>query len=84
MTDILGYLAAILTTCAFVPQVVKTWRTRSAHDLSIWWLLLFITGVGCWLAYSVRLGVMPMMLGNGVTLSLALVLLVLKITDRSR
>lgn len=84
MTDILGYLAAVLTTCAFVPQVVKTWRTRSARDLSIWWLLLFTTGVGCWLVYSVMLGVLPMMLGNGVTLSLALVLLGLKLTDRGR
>jgi MtN3 and saliva related transmembrane protein len=84
LTNVLGFLAAILTTSAFVPQVVKTWKTRSAGDLSLVWLLAFTTGVACWLAYSLILGVVPMMVGNGVTLALALVLLFLKITDRSR
>jgi MtN3 and saliva related transmembrane protein len=83
MTDILGIVAALLTTGAFVPQVIKTWKTRSARDLSIGWLVAFTTGVGCWVVYSVMLGIVPMIVGNAVTLALALTLCVLKLTDKS-
>ena len=62
--DALGYTAAILATGAFVPQVVKTWRTRSAEDLSFLMLFLHIAGMLLWLAYGVMLGATPIVVAN--------------------
>ena len=79
MTDLLGYLAAILTTVAFVPQVVKTWRTRSAGDLSFGMLAVFSTGIVLWLLYGLSVGAAPIVAGNIVTLVLTLILIGLKL-----
>ena len=68
--ELLGFVAATLTTVAFLPQVVQTWRTRSAGDLSAAWLATFSAGVLCWLTYGVLLESRPVILGNGVTLVL--------------
>lgn len=77
-TNLLGLVAATLTTGAFVPQVVKVWRSRSADDLSAATLLVFSGGVVCWLVYGVRLGSLPVIAGNAVTLALNLTILALK------
>jgi len=50
--DLTGYLAAALTTTSFVPQVLHTWHTRSAHDVSLGMYLAFTAGVGFWLIYG--------------------------------
>jgi MtN3 and saliva related transmembrane protein len=76
--DWLGYLAAVLTTAAFLPQVVKTWRSKSADDLSLTWLALFSAGVFCWMLYGVVTRAMPIIIANGVTLALSGVLTFLK------
>ena len=57
--DALGYVAALFATGSFIPQVVKTWRTRSAEDLSFLMLFLHIAGMGLWLTYGVMLGAAP-------------------------
>ncbi|MBZ5559936.1 MAG: SemiSWEET transporter [Acidobacteriia bacterium] len=80
--DWLGYLAAALTTIAFLPQVIKTWRTKSADDLSLVWLTLFSSGVFCWMMFGVVLRSTPIILANGVTLVLAVVLGILKLRFR--
>jgi MtN3 and saliva related transmembrane protein len=49
--DALGYIAALFATGSFVPQVIKTWRTRSAEDLSFLMLLTHVIGMLLWLAY---------------------------------
>lgn len=84
MTNLIGTLAGILTTIAFVPQVIKTWRTRSAQDISLFMFLLFSTGVLLWLIYGFVLGAMPIIIANGVTLALSLSILALKIHDMYR
>jgi len=81
-SDFLGYVAGLLTTIAFVPQLAKTWRSRSAHDLSWAMLATFSTGVLLWFVYGVLTGAWPVILANGVTLGLALTLLALKIRFR--
>lgn len=68
--EYLGFLAATLTTVAFLPQVVHTWRSGSARGLSVGWLVTFTIGVACWFAYGVLLRSRPVMLGNGITLVL--------------
>lgn len=74
----IGYLAGALTTAAFVPQVWRSIRTRSVHDLSIAMLLMFNLGVALWIAYGWMTGALPVILANVVTLLLNVPLLVLK------
>lgn len=76
--DTLGYVAAIFATGSFLPQVVKTWRTRSAEDLS--WLMLgtHIFGLSLWLAYGFALRAAPIIVANAVGVLLDIVLIVLK------
>ncbi len=79
MQDLLGYVAAVLTTAAFLPQVIKTFRTRSTKDISLlMWVLLF-TGILCWLAYGWLLGSGPVIIANAVTLVLVAAVLALKL-----
>ena len=78
-TDLLGLVAGMLTTAAFVPQVVKAWRTRSTHDISLWMFALFNTGLVLWLAYGVLIGSWPIVVSNIITLALALTILYFKL-----
>jgi len=84
MTNLIGTLAGILTTIAFIPQVIKTWRSRSARDISLFMFLLFSTGVSLWLVYGLILNAMPIVIANGITLALSLSILVLKLKDMYR
>jgi MtN3 and saliva related transmembrane protein len=78
---LLGLLAGVLTTVAFVPQVVKTWRTRSTHDISLWMFSILVAGIVAWLAYGAIIGDLPLILANGVTLLLAGTILFFKIRN---
>lgn len=81
MTDwiqVTGFAAATLTTAAFVPQVVKTWRSRSAEDLSLGMFLMFCAGVFLWLIYGIAHSDIPMIVANLVTFLLAMILLYFK------
>ena len=78
-TNIVGFIAAIFTTFAFVPQVIKVWRTRSTADISLGMYSLFTLGVALWLAYGILLDAWPIILANIVTLLLAGAVLVMKV-----
>ncbi|MBQ0734625.1 SemiSWEET family sugar transporter [Aquimarina celericrescens] len=65
--EILGLVAATLTTAAFLPQVYKTWKTKSADSLSLSMLLIFVSGVLCWLVYGFLIDSLPIILANFVT-----------------
>jgi MtN3 and saliva related transmembrane protein len=80
MTQFIGLLAGTLTTIAFVPQVLKTYRSRSAKDLSLWMFLIFCTGVVFWLIYGIAIQALPVIIANALTLVLCVVLLVFKFT----
>jgi MtN3 and saliva related transmembrane protein len=69
--DFIGALASALTTIAFVPQVWRVWKTRSARDLSLPMYLIFTTGVVLWLLYGLAIGAWPIIAGNVITLFLA-------------
>ena len=77
--DIFGYFAAILTTAAFVPQLIKTLKTKKADDVSLITLIMFITGVLFWIIYGYRISSLPIMLANVITLTLNSLILVSKI-----
>ncbi len=82
--QILGFIAAISTTCAFIPQVVKTVKSKDTRSISLGMYCLLVFGVFCWLSYGALLGDLPMMLANSITLVLACIVLWLKLTEGSR
>ncbi|MEO5599514.1 MAG: SemiSWEET transporter [Cyclobacteriaceae bacterium] len=77
--QMLGLLAGSLTTAAFLPQVLKTWKSRSAKDLSLGMFLLFCLGVALWLVYGFAVNDLPVIAANLLTLILAVTLLFFKL-----
>lgn len=80
--DVLGWVAGTLTTIAFFPQLLKTWTTRSAKDVSLGMMITFCIGVFLWLVYGLAIQAMPVIACNAITLVLALSIVVLKIRYR--
>jgi MtN3 and saliva related transmembrane protein len=76
---LIGFIAGLLTTVAFIPQVIKVWKTRSARDISLGMYVIFTSGVVLWLAYGLLLGSLPIVLANTFTLTLALAVLLMKL-----
>jgi MtN3 and saliva related transmembrane protein len=76
----LGLLAGTCTTLSFLPQVIRTLRTRHAGDLSAAWLLIFGVGTAAWLVYGVLRSDVAVAAANAVTFALVLVLIVAKYT----
>ena len=84
LTTLLGFVAGMLTTVSFVPQVFKAWRSKSCHDLSWGMLVTFSAGVVLWLVYGLRLWAMPIIAANAVTLALLVTIGALKVRYRGR
>lgn len=80
--ELLGFLAAFLTTFAFIPQAIKVLRERHTEAISLPMYIIFSLGVACWLAYGICLESWPIILANGFTLVLALFILACKIRNR--
>jgi MtN3 and saliva related transmembrane protein len=77
--QLLGLAAGSLTTAAFLPQVIKTWKSRSAKDLSLGMFSLFCLGVALWLLYGFMVQDIPVIAANMITLMLAATLLFFKL-----
>ena len=73
---VLGLVAATLTTAAYVPQVLKTWRSGSSADLSLGTFGMLTAGIAAWLAYGVLIRDVPIIAANVVTLGLVLSVLI--------
>ena len=85
LMDWIGYAAALLTTCSFVPQAVLTLRTRDVSGISSGMYASFTLGVALWFVYGLSLGAWPIILANAVTLALATTILVTKVVvERAR
>ena len=78
IVDNIGFTAAFCTTVAFVPQLVRVLKLRSARDISLGTFLLFSTGVFLWLLYGIYSGSKPVIASNAATLGLSLSILYLK------
>lgn len=78
-TELIGLIAAFLTTISFVPQAVHIVRTGQTEGISLIMYSLFTTGIAIWLIYGLLIGSVPVYLCNGITLLLAATILVLKI-----
>lgn len=75
----LGYVAATLTTLAFVPQAIKTIRSRDTHSISLGMYAVFTVGVVFWFGYGIVLQSWPMIVANAITFLLAATILALKL-----
>jgi MtN3 and saliva related transmembrane protein len=80
--ELIGYLAAILTTCSFVPQAWLTFRTRNVSGISLGMYSVFASGVALWLTYGLLLSAWPIVLANSITLALAIAILAMKLRYR--
>jgi MtN3 and saliva related transmembrane protein len=77
--DLIGGLAAVLTTAAFIPQARHTWKTRHAAGISLGMYGIFTVGVALWLAYGLIIGSWPVIIANAITFGLAVFILVMKL-----
>jgi len=78
-TELTGYVAALLTTISFVPQVIKVLRERQAKGISLAMYVLFTTGVALWLVYGIAIRSAPVTIANAIALVLAGTVLVMKL-----
>ena len=78
----LGLLAGAITTAAGFPQVVRTYRTKHARDISIWQPILLNVGMSLWLVYGIALGDVPLIYANSISLVCYTSLMIMKIIYR--
>lgn len=77
--EIIGLIAAILTTSAYIPQVYKTWKTKSAGNISLTMYLAMFLGIILWLVYGIHLNSFAMIVANSVTAILTLIIISFKL-----
>ena len=82
LTDLVGTLAAVLTTVSFLPQALHTFRTKDVRGISLGMYCAFTLGVALWLVYGLLLGAWPVVVANCITLALASAILVMKLRYR--
>lgn len=75
-TTIIGLTAAVLTTVSFVPQALKTIRTKNVDGLSVGMYSIFTLGIVCWLTYGIVMKDLPMILANSITIIFVLIILI--------
>ena len=78
--NLFGFSAALLTTIAFLPQLYKTWKTKSADDVSLTMLISFLIGLICWIIYGININSIPILVANIITFIFNFSILILKIT----
>lgn len=77
--EILGLIAASLSTSAFVPQVYKAWKHKSTKDISLTMYLVFLIGIILWFIYGIAIGSLSVTIANGVTILLSIAIIVAKL-----
>jgi MtN3 and saliva related transmembrane protein len=79
LATIIGTMAGILTTAAYLPQVVKVWRSRSAGDISLQMYILMVTGASLWVVYGLMLMQWPVIIANTVSILFTATIVVFKL-----
>ena len=82
MVEIIGYMAAAITTAGFVPQVLMAYKTRQTKDISLWMYILLVVGFILWLIYGIFNCIWPIIIANTVTLTLVIPILILKVFEK--
>lgn len=84
LPETIGYIAATLTTIAFVPQVVRIYQTKDTHSISIGMFVIFCSGLICWGIYGIIIRQIPIIVANSLTLTLSGYILFMKLTEKHR
>jgi len=82
--EFIGYFGSFLTSITFIPQVYKSWKSKSVGDLSIWMVLIVVTSTLVWLVYGYAIHSGPVIVANTIVLLLTLLLLYFKITFKAQ
>ncbi len=82
--DLIGYIAAFLTTTAFIPQAYQSWKTRDLSGISLPMYSMFTLGVAAWLVYGILINSVPVILANSITLMLSAIVLYLKMMQAKK
>lgn len=77
--ELLGYFAAFCTTISFLPQTIKTIKTKDTSGLSLSMYVLFFIGIACWFIYGLIISNYPLLIANGITIILAGIILFMKL-----
>ena len=80
--EIIGFLAAILTTVAFFPQVIKVYKTQNTKSISLSMYIVFSIGILLWLVYGFYLNSLPMIIANAITLVSSIYILYMKLKHK--
>lgn len=83
VADAVGFMAGTLTTASFLPQVIKTLRSKATRDISLIMWVMLSTGVAVWIVYGYMTESLPLMVTNGITLVLSGTILALKLRNLS-
>ncbi len=81
-SELIGYMAATLTTVSFVPQVLHSFKTKDVSGISLGMYSIFTLGIALWLAYGLLISAWPIVIANVITLALASLILALKLRYR--
>ncbi len=84
LIDLVGSLAACLTTASFLPQAWLSFKTRDVSGVSLGMYSVFTVGVALWLVYGLLLRAWPIVIANAITLALALAIVTMKLVYGSR
>ena len=76
--EIIGYLALFCTTISFIPQVIELYRKKSAKDISTSMYIIYALGMILWLIYTIWIKAVPLIIGNVISLILAIIILTMK------
>lgn len=82
--DILGFAAGIFTTAAVVPQIIKSWKTKEVKDVSLFFFIILMLGVGLWVIYGVLKNDLPIIFTNGISFLLNATMLFLTLIYRKK
>ena len=77
--EVIGLIAACITTASFLPQVYKTYKTKDTSGLSLTMHFTFFIGIVLWLLYGIHLNSLPMILANSITAVSSLFLVIMKL-----
>ena len=77
--EMIGYIAACMTTSAFIPQAWMTWKRKHAEGVSLGMYIILVSGIILWLTYGVLLNAWPIIIANAITLILAVFILMMKL-----
>ena len=81
-SELIGYMAATLTTVSFVPQALHSFKTKDVSGISLGMYSIFTLGIALWLAYGLLISAWPIVIANVITLALASMILAMKLRYR--